>query len=50
MGAPKSRNVALRWDLPPVNAITGTTIERPTKMPAMKLPPSRNLVRDFYIN
>jgi hypothetical protein len=48
MGAPKSKNVCQSVRVAPVNTITGTTIERPTKMPAMKLP-VRTLARDFFI-
>ncbi len=49
MGAPNTINGCQAVGFAPVNAITGTTIERPTKTPAMKLPASRNLARAFFI-
>jgi hypothetical protein len=49
MGAPNTINGCQAVGSAPVNAITGTTIERPTKMPAMKLPASRNIAKAFFI-
>jgi hypothetical protein len=49
IGAPNTRNVCQAVLFDPVSAITGATIERPTKMPATKLPASRNLLKTFFI-
>jgi len=49
MGAPSTMNACQAQVFAPANAITGTTIERPTRMPAMKLPARRNLLKAFFI-
>lgn len=48
MGAPKSKNSCQSLSSTTVPANTGTMIDRPIKMPAMKLPASRNSNREFF--
>ena len=45
-GAPKSKNVCHFVRSTTINANMGTMIDRPIKMPAMKLPAPRNLARE----
>jgi hypothetical protein len=49
MGAPKTHNVCQPSGSAIIIANNGTTIERPVKSPAIKLPASRNLVREFFM-
>src|SRR6266581_8905779 len=49
MGAPKTKNVCQSLGLATIIAKTVTTIERPIKRPATKLPACRNLARGFFM-
>jgi hypothetical protein len=49
MGAPKTKNVCQSLGFATTIANTGTTIERPIKRPAMKLPACRNPARRFFM-
>jgi len=49
IGAPKTKNVCQSLGLATIIANRGTTIERPIKRPAMKLPACRNLARGFFM-
>src|ERR1022692_1221425 len=49
MGAPKPKNVCQSSGFATIIANRGTTIERPIKRPAMKLPACRNLAGGFFM-
>lgn len=49
IGAPKTKNVSRSLGFATIIANMGTTIERPIKRPAMKLPACRNLARGCFM-
>src|SRR5207244_3034022 len=49
IGAPKTKNVCQSLGLATIIAKTVTTIERPIKRPATKLPACRNLASGFFM-
>ena len=49
MGAPKTHDICQPPEFTTIIANTATMIERPIKIPATKLPASRNRVREFFM-